>query len=38
MLQQTQVERVIPLYEAFVARFPSFAALAAAPAADVVRA
>jgi A/G-specific adenine glycosylase len=38
MLQQTQVERVIPLYEAFVARFPSFAALAAADAADVVRA
>ena len=38
MLQQTQVERVIPLYEAFVARFPSFAALAAAQPADVVRA
>jgi A/G-specific adenine glycosylase len=38
MLQQTQVERVIPLYEAFVARFPSFAALAAADAGDVVRA
>jgi A/G-specific adenine glycosylase len=38
MLQQTQVERVIPLYAAFVARFPSFAALAAADAADVVRA
>jgi A/G-specific adenine glycosylase len=38
MLQQTQVERVIPLYEAFVARFPSFAALAAAEAGDVVRA
>jgi A/G-specific adenine glycosylase len=38
MLQQTQVERVIPLYEAFIARWPSFAALAAADAGDVVRA
>ena len=38
MLQQTQVERVIPLYEAFVARFPTFAALAAAGAAEAVRA
>ncbi len=38
MLQQTQVERVIPLFEAFVARFPSFAALAEADAGDVVRA
>ncbi|MDQ6943338.1 MAG: A/G-specific adenine glycosylase [Candidatus Eremiobacteraeota bacterium] len=38
MLQQTQVERVIPLYEAFLARFPTFAALAAADAGDVVRA
>jgi A/G-specific adenine glycosylase len=38
MLQQTQVERVIPLFEAFVARFPSFEALAAADAGDVVRA
>jgi A/G-specific adenine glycosylase len=38
MLQQTQVERVIPLYAAFVDRFPSFAALAAAEAGDVVRA
>lgn len=38
MLQQTQVERVVPLFDAFVARFPDFAALAAAPAADVVRA
>lgn len=37
MLQQTQVERVLPLYEAFVARFPDFAALAAADTADVVR-
>jgi A/G-specific adenine glycosylase len=38
MLQQTQVERVIPLYEAFLARFPSFEVLAAADAGDVVRA
>jgi A/G-specific adenine glycosylase len=38
MLQQTQVERVIPLYEAFLARFTDFAALAAADAGDVVRA
>ena len=38
MLQQTQVERVIPLYEAFVARFRSFEALAAAGAAEAVRA
>lgn len=38
MLQQTQVERVIPLYEAFLARFPTFRALADADAGDVVRA
>lgn len=38
MLQQTQVERVVPLFRAFVARWPSFAALAAASQADVVRA
>jgi len=38
MLQQTQVERVIPLYAAFIARFPDFGALAAADAGDVVRA
>ena len=38
MLQQTQVERVIPLYEAFLARFPTFDALAAADAGDVGRA
>jgi len=37
MLQQTQVERVLPLYAAFVARFPDFAALAAAGADEVVR-
>ena len=38
MLQQTQVDRVVPLFEAFVARFPSFESLAAASQADVVRA
>jgi A/G-specific adenine glycosylase len=38
MLQQTQVDRVVPKFEAFVARFPSFAALAAASTADVLRA
>ncbi len=37
MLQQTQVDRVIPLYAAFVERFPDFAALAAAESGDVVR-
>ena len=38
MLQQTQVERVVPIFESFVAAWPSFAALAAASQADVVRA
>jgi A/G-specific adenine glycosylase len=38
MLQQTQVARVVPYYEAFLARFPDEAALADAPAADVLRA
>lgn len=38
MLQQTQVERVIPAFESFVARFGDFGALAAASRADVVRA
>ncbi len=38
MLQQTQVERVVPLFEAFVARWPGFEALAAASRSDVVRA
>ena len=38
MLQQTQVERVVPIFEAFVARWPDFASLAAASQADVVRA
>jgi A/G-specific adenine glycosylase len=37
MLQQTQVDRVIPLFEAFVAAFPDFASLAAADAGDAVR-
>jgi A/G-specific adenine glycosylase len=38
MLQQTQVERVVPLYIAFLARFGTFAALAASDGADVMRA
>ncbi|HJV09099.1 MAG TPA: A/G-specific adenine glycosylase, partial [Acidimicrobiales bacterium] len=38
MLQQTQVPRVVPRYEAFLERFPTPAATAAAPVADVVRA
>jgi len=38
MLQQTQVERVIPIFDAFVLRFPDFETLAAAQAAEVVRA
>jgi A/G-specific adenine glycosylase len=36
MLQQTQVSRVLPKYAAFLARFPSLAALAAAPLSDVL--
>jgi A/G-specific adenine glycosylase len=36
MLQQTQVERVIPRYERWLARWPSARALAAAPTADVI--
>jgi A/G-specific adenine glycosylase len=38
MLQQTQVDRVLPAYRAFLERFPSFAALAAADAGEVMRA
>src|SRR5205807_5872195 len=38
MLQQTQVERVIPKYRAFLKRFPSLSSLARAPLADVLRA
>ena len=38
MLQQTQAARVVPYYETFLARFPDPAALAAAPARDVLAA
>jgi A/G-specific adenine glycosylase len=38
MLQQTQAPRVVPAFRAFVRRFPSVAALAAAPRRDVVSA
>jgi A/G-specific adenine glycosylase len=38
MLQQTQAARVVPYYEAFLARFPDPAALAAAPAREVLAA
>jgi A/G-specific adenine glycosylase len=37
MLQQTQVERVVPRYLAWLERWPSVESLAAAPAADVIR-
>lgn len=37
MLQQTQVERVVERFNAFVARFPDFPALARASTADVLR-
>jgi len=37
MLQQTQVTRVVPKYEAFLARFPTIASCASAPVGDVVR-
>ena len=37
MLQQTQVDRVLPKYRAFVKRFPTVRALAAASLADVIR-
>lgn len=37
MLQQTQVDRVLPRYRAFLDRFPTWRALAAAPQAEVVR-
>jgi A/G-specific adenine glycosylase len=36
MLQQTQVERVVPKFEAFIARFPTIEALAQASLADVL--
>ena len=38
MLQQTQVARVVPRYEAWLRRWPDAASLAAAPRADVVSA
>ena len=38
MLQQTQVDRVLPKYREFLERFPTLAALAAAPTGDVIRA
>ena len=37
MLQQTQVDRVLPKYEAFLERFPDVRTLDAAPAAEVLR-
>lgn len=37
MLQQTQVDRVIPKYAAFLERFPTLESLAAASVADVLR-
>lgn len=38
MLQQTQVARVLPKYEAFLAEWPTAAACAAAPLSDIVTA
>jgi A/G-specific adenine glycosylase len=37
MLQQTQVERVVPRYEAWTTRWPTVSALASASPADVIR-
>ena len=37
MLQQTQVPRVIPKYQAFMERFPTITALAEAPLGEVIR-
>jgi A/G-specific adenine glycosylase len=37
MLQQTQVDRVLPYYTRFLERFPTVEDLAAAPIADVIR-
>ena len=37
MLQQTQVSRVLPAYESFLATFPSLRSLARAPLGDVLR-
>lgn len=36
MLQQTQVDRVIPKFDAFIARFPDISSLAQAPLSDVL--
>jgi A/G-specific adenine glycosylase len=36
MLQQTQVARVVPAWQAFLVRFPTVGACAAAPVADVI--
>ena len=38
MLQQTQVQTVIPYYQRFMAQFPTIAVLAQAPEADVLKA
>ncbi len=38
MLQQTQVDRVVPKYHEFLTRYPTFEALARAPAREVKRA
>lgn len=38
MLQQTQVDRVIPFYRAFLKRFPTVRSLASAPLSDVLKA
>jgi len=38
MLQQTQVPRVLPKFAEFLGLFPTFASLAAAPLADVIKA
>src|SRR5579862_2981887 len=38
MLQQTQVDRVLPKYQQFLATFPTLADLAAAPTANVISA
>lgn len=37
MLQQTQVQRVVPKYEAWMEHFPTVRELAKAPLADVLR-
>jgi A/G-specific adenine glycosylase len=37
MLQQTQVDRVLPKYHEWLAKYPSFSALAGAPPADVAK-